>query len=170
MRLLLMRHAKSGWGDPGLADHARPLTKRGRKAAAAMGRYMAAHGLVPKQILCSSAKRAKQTLKGVTGELKAPDDITITDDLYAFSGFQAPLNVIRRLAKNKSPLMVIAHNPSIEDLAFELTGAGNNAARALMAQKYPTAALAVIDFDLHNWAELQTGIGTMINFIRPRDL
>ena len=170
LRLMLLRHAKSDWSNPSIPDHARILNKRGRKAAKAMGRYMAANGFSPAQVLCSSAERAVATLEGIKRHLALPGDITITDDLYAFYGFQAPLNVIRRLAATKTPLLVIAHNPSMEELAQELTGTGHSAARALMSQKYPTCALAIIDFDIHNWGELQTGIGTLINFIRPRDL
>lgn len=170
LRLLLLRHAKSSWDDPHQSDHERPLNKRGIKAAPAMGQFIADNGLTPDLVLCSSATRARQTMQLATAKFAKKPEIRILDPLYAFGGFHTPLNIIRNEAKSEKTLMLVGHNPTMEDLAQELTGSGNSALRALMYEKYPTAALAVIDFDIPAWRDLQTGIGALVRFVRPRDL
>lgn len=169
LKLLLLRHAKSSWNDLDHSDHQRPLSKRGLKAAPKMGAYIAANGLTPNLILSSTATRARQTTELVRAQLGGEIETRFIDDLYSFSGFHTPLNIIRRNG-DKQRLLLVGHNPTMEELAQELTGTGNASARALMAQKYPTAALAEIDFDIAKWTDLQTGIGTLIQFVRPRDL
>lgn len=170
LRLMLLRHAKSAWDDPHQPDHDRPLNKRGTNAAPAMGRYIAKNNLVPDLILCSSATRAVQTMTLAVAEFDASPERRVLDQLYSFGGFHTPLNIIRDQAKSEKTVMLIGHNPTMEELAHELTGTGNSATRALMYEKYPTAALAVIDFDIPAWSVLQTGIGTLVSFTRPRDL
>jgi len=174
LKLLLLRHAKSSWDNIDHSDHQRPLSPRGLKAAPEMGKYIVKQDIVPELVLSSTATRARQTTQLVTGrfpaKVRSELPIHFIDDLYSFSGFHTPLNIIRNQGNQQSPLMVVGHNPTMEILAAELTGAGNSAARALMHAKYPTAALAVIDFDIPRWADLQTGIGTLVQFIRPRDL
>jgi len=170
LKLLLLRHAKSTWDNPDHSDHQRPLNSRGLKAAPKMGKYIVKQGIIPKLVLASTATRAVQTTRLVSEQFADEVETRFIDDLYSFSGFHTPLNVIRENGHHQSPLMVVGHNPTMEALAAELTGAGNSAARALMHEKYPTAALAVIDFDIPRWADLQTGIGTLVRFIRPRDL
>lgn len=174
LKLLLLRHAKSSWDDLDHSDHQRPLNKRGMKAAPEMGRYIVKQGLTPKLVLSSTATRARQTTQLVTKQFSATTQdqtqIRFIDELYNFSGFHTPLNIIRDNGDHQSPLLLVGHNPTMEELAGELTGTGNSAARALMHEKYPTAALAVIDFDIPQWADLQTGIGTLVQFTRPRDL
>lgn len=170
LRLLLLRHAKSSWGEPHQADHQRPLSARGRKAAPAMGRFIAEAGMTPELVLCSSATRAVETMQLATEQFARQPEIRILDQLYAFGGFHTPLNVIRNEAGSQKTLMLVGHNPTMENLAQELTGSGRSATRALMYEKYPTAALAVLDFDIPAWRDLQTGIGTLVSFTRPRDL
>ena len=170
LKLLLLRHAKSSWDDPDYSDHQRPLNKRGIKAAPRMGKYISDLDIEPELILSSTATRARQTTQLVAEQFNSTPEIVFFDELYSFGGFQTPLNVIRNNSDRQTPVMVVAHNPTMEELAGELVGAGNSAARALMYQKYPTAALAVIDFDIPRWADLQTGIGTLVRFTRPRDL
>ena len=170
LKLLLLRHAKSSWDNLDHSDHQRPLSPRGLKAAPEMGKYIVKQGIIPELVLSSTATRARQTTQLASGKFKRQVETRFLDDLYNFSGFHTPLNIIRDQGDQQSPLMVVGHNPTMEILAAELTGAGNSAARALMHEKYPTAALAVIDFDIPRWADLQTGIGTLVQFIRPRDL
>jgi len=170
LKLLLLRHAKSSWDNPDYSDHQRPLNNRGLKAAPKVGKYIVKQEITPKLVLSSTATRARQTTQLVTEQFNDEIETRFIDDLYGFSGFHTPLNIIRDNGDQQSPLMVVGHNPTMEVLAAELTGAGNSAARALMHVKYPTAALAVIDFDIPRWADLQTGIGTLVRFIRPRDL
>ena len=170
LRLLLLRHAKSAWNDASQTDFERPLNERGLKAAPKMGKYIANRKTEPELVLISSATRARQTTELALAQFKSKPHIQILDELYNFSGFQSMLNIIRNKGEKHSPLMVIAHNPTIEELAYELTGTGNNAARALMNQKYPSAGLAILDFDIKQWADLQTGVGTLISFTHPKDL
>ncbi len=170
LKLLLLRHAKSDWADLDHTDHQRPLSNRGLNAAPKMGKYIAGQGITPKLVLSSTATRARQTTQLVTEQFSGEVETRFIDQLYSFSAFHTPLNVIRDNGQSTSPLMLVGHNPTMEELAGELTGAGNSAARALMYEKYPTAALAVIDFDIPKWADLQTGIGTLVQFVRPRDL
>lgn len=170
LKLLLLRHAKSSWDDLDHTDHQRPLNKRGLQAAPKVGAYIAKMGLTPSLILSSTATRARQTTRLVSEQFNGEIETHFIDELYNFSGFHTPLNVIRSKAENQSSVLLVGHNPTIEELAEELTGAGSSAARALMYQKYPTAALAEIDFNIPKWADLQTGIGTLIRFVRPRDL
>lgn len=170
LKLLLLRHAKSSWQNSDQTDHQRPLNSRGKNAAPQMGQYIAENNLVPSLVLSSSAKRAKQTTELACKQFPTKPEIKFLDDLYSFSGFQTPLNIIRNNGQKVSPLLLVGHNPTMEELAHELTGTGNNAARAMMYEKYPTAGLAVIEFDIPKWADLQTGIGTLVKFVRPRDL
>lgn len=170
LKLLLLRHAKSSWDDLDHTDHQRPLNKRGFEAAPKMGNYITTMGLTPKLILSSTATRARQTTRLVSEQFDTEIETRFMDELYNFSGFHTPLNIIRSQAENQSTVLLVGHNPTMEELANELTGAGSSPARALMYQKYPTAALAEIDFDIPKWADLQTGIGTLIRFVRPRDL
>ncbi len=170
LKLLLMRHAKSSWDDLDHSDHQRPLNNRGIKAAPKMGRFIVENDLTPKLILSSTATRARQTTALVSEQFDLDIETRFIDDLYSFSGFHTPLNIIRSNGDKQSPVLLIGHNPTMEELAEELTGAGSSSARSLMYQKYPTAALAEIDFDIPRWTDLQTGIGTLIRFTRPRDL
>ena len=170
LKLLLMRHAKSSWDDPDYSDHQRPLNKRGLKTAPKMGAYIARQNLTPSLLLSSTATRARQTTQLASEQFDNEVETQFIDDLYSFTGYPGALNVIRNRADRQSPLMIVGHNPTLEELADELIAAGNSNARAMMNQKYPSAGLAIIDFDINKWADLQTGIGVLVDFIRPRDL
>ncbi|WP_018185066.1 SixA phosphatase family protein [Kaistia granuli] len=169
MRLLLLRHAKSAWDVAGLADFDRPLAPRGRRAATMIGEHLATHRLVPDRILCSSARRTRETLMGLMPMIPSDLDIRITRDLYDV-GADAYLDCIGALGGNARHLMLIGHNPSIQDTALELIGNGNPALREEIAAKFPTAGLAVIDFDIHKWSELRPRTGRIVAFFRPREL
>ncbi|WP_269581107.1 SixA phosphatase family protein [Roseibium sp. Sym1] len=169
MRLLLLRHAKSDWGDAGLADVDRPLNSRGKTAAVKMARYLNDQGLLPSQILCSTSLRTRETLARVLVCLPQEAQIHLLSDLYSQSEDDY-LGLIRKHGGRAQNLMVIAHNPATEDTALTLAGTGDPAAMADLGEKYPTAALAVIDFDIADWAELQPGTGHLERFVKPRDL
>lgn len=169
MRLLLLRHAKSDWGDPDLEDIDRPLNSRGKAAALKMAAYLGQEGLLPNQILCSTAQRARETLARVLPSLQQEAQIHLLSDLYRQSEDDY-LGLISKHGGRAQNLMVIAHNPATEDTAQTLTGTGDAAAMADLEEKYPTAALAVIDFDIADWSELQPGTGHLERFVKPRDL
>lgn len=168
-RLLLLRHAKSSWDDPEIDDFDRPLNTRGRRSAPLMGRHCAQHSLLPQTILCSSARRTRETLAGIIPYFEEDLTIRTTRDLYMTSQ-DAHIELIRSHGDTARTLMVIGHNPTLRDLAITLVGSGNPALRAELDEKFPTAAVAVIDFDARNWVDIAAGGGRLVAFFRPREL
>jgi phosphohistidine phosphatase len=168
-RLYLLRHAKSDWADSGLADADRPLNARGRKAARAMGRYMRREGLQPALVLCSTARRTRQTWDILARELRDEAPADYADALYLAD----PGQMLRRLGEvsDTTPsLLLIGHNPGLQALALRLAAGGDKTARRLMATKYPTGALAVFDIDVESWDQLASGTAVLERFVAPRDL
>jgi len=165
-RLFLLRHAKSSHDDAGLADRDRPLAPRGRRAAKAMGGHMCDHGLAPALVLCSSATRARETLDGLGDGIRERADVRIEDELYKASA-AGLLERLRRIPGDVSPVMLIGHNPAMERLALDLAARGPNLAS--LARKYPTGALAVLEFE-GTWSGLDADGARLVAFVRPRDL
>ena len=170
LNLMLLRHAKSSWAVAGQADSDRPLNNRGKRAAVAVGRYMAANDLVPQLVLCSPARRAKETWGLVAGELKTFPAILILAEIYGFGDGKALLECLRHNAGAAQSVLLVGHNPSIGKLAQTLIGKGNDTLREQLARKYPTAALTVISFDLDHWGSLAAGTGTLLRFVSPKDI
>ena len=170
LSLMLLRHAKSSWADTGQADLDRPLNERGKRSAVAVGRYMASNGLVPQLVLCSPARRTRETWSLVAGELATIPEILMADEIYDFGDGKALMECLRHRAGAAQSVLLVGHNPSIAGLAKTLIGTGSDKLRERLEEKYPTAALAVISFDLDNWKSLATGSGTLLRFVRPRDI
>jgi phosphohistidine phosphatase len=170
LRLMLLRHAKSSWTDPGLDDHDRPLNPRGQKSAPVIGRFMLAQKLIPELVLCSPARRARDTWKLAAVELRASPRLLMEDALYDFGNGGRILDTVRAKSDTAKSVLVVGHNPSIERLAQRLIGKGDAKLRKRIAEKYPTGALAVITFDTQDWAKAEDGKGTLAFFARPRDL
>ena len=170
LSLMLLRHAKSSLADAGQEDADRPLNDRGRRAATAMGRYMASNDLVPQLVLCSPARRARETWGLVAGELKTLPEILIAAEIYDFGDGKALMDCLRRKAGAVQSVLLVGHNPSIGRLAQILVGKGSDRLRERLQKKYPTAALAVISFDLDNWGALTAGAGTLLRFVTPKDI
>lgn len=168
-RLLLLRHAKSSWDDPALPDADRPLSSRGRRAAPMMGRHVATHGLLPHKVVCSTARRARETLAGLLPYLGGDMELRLTRDLYDTSEDHY-LDVLRAQGGGARTLLMIGHNPSIRDAALTLVGQGNPALVEAMTEKFPTAALAVIDFEAKRWVDVEPKGGRIVAFFRPREL
>lgn len=165
-QLLLLRHAKSSHDDTDLADHERPLAPRGRRAAAAIGRYMRGQDLAPALVLCSSAIRARQTLDWITKELGESPEVRIESELYEASP-RALLERLRHIDGGAPSAMLVGHSPAIERLALDLASDGPDLAE--LARKYPTGALAVLAFD-GSWDELDADGARLAGFVKPRDL
>jgi phosphohistidine phosphatase len=165
-RLYLLRHAKSSWDDPELADHDRPLAKRGRRAAKAVARYLREHELAPELVLCSTARRARETLEHVEPALAAPE-VRFERELYGASA-GALLERIRDVPDRVTSVMLIGHNPAIEELALALAGPAQ--ARCKLGPKYPTAALATLALSGPSWRDFDRGEAEFVDFVRPRDL
>lgn len=166
--LLLFRHAKSSWAQPGLADFDRPLSPRGKRAAPLVGRYMAQENLVPEIVVCSTAVRARETLELAASEWQKKPEIGYEDGLY-HAGPSALYAAVKALGPECSRAMLVGHNPGMHQFAAGLCGDGDGQALRRMAAKFPTAALAVIDMDAP-WAGVASGAGTLRSFVVPRDL
>ena len=150
----LLRHAKSSWDDPELADIERPLAPRGRKAAKKIARYLRDHDVRPELVLCSPAARARETLAAIgEGEIRP--------ELYGASAAEL-LGVIRGLPDDVSSVLLIGHNPGMEDLA--------GAFAPLPGEKFPTGALATFAFDCERWAEVAPGGAELVDYVVPREL
>jgi phosphohistidine phosphatase len=165
-RLYLLRHAKSSWSEHGLADHDRPLAPRGRRAAKAIGGHLREQGIEPELVLCSSAARARETLERIAPPLGA-GGLRIEPGLYCADA-GALLGRLREIPGAVGSVIVIGHNPGLEQLALVLARPGP-AVRELEV-KFPTGALATFAFRGRGWDALDRGTAELINFIRPRDL
>ncbi|HEY4986811.1 MAG TPA: histidine phosphatase family protein [Bradyrhizobium sp.] len=170
-RLLLLRHAKTVPGGPD--DHERPLLARGRADAPAMGRYIHDHGYEPDLILSSTSRRTVETVELLTVQLQGPARTDYVESLYlAEPG--AILAVIRAAPDKVKTLMVVGHNPGMEAIATELAREPVKRKERdrfdLIEEKFPTAALAVLDFDVTRWRDVEASRGALSDFVRPRDL
>jgi phosphohistidine phosphatase len=168
-RLYLLRHAKSSWDEPAVADHDRPLAKRGRKATKLLRAYIRDAGVRPDLVLCSSAARAVETLDGIRKGLGDDARVEVEPGLYG-AGAHALLGRIQALPEEVGEVMLIGHNPAIETLAEELAGeAGDADARARMQAKYPTGGLATLSVS-GAWGELDWERARLDAFVVPREL
>jgi phosphohistidine phosphatase len=162
-RVYLLRHAKSSWKHDELADRDRPLAGRGRRAAKAIAEHMRAQELKPELVLCSTARRARETLERIEPALgRAP--VRLEAELYGASAREL-LARLRRLPDVVGSVLVIGHNPAIHELALELAGPAPE-----LAGKLPTAALATLAFDGWDWSELGPEATELVELTRPRDL
>jgi phosphohistidine phosphatase len=168
-RILLLRHAKSSWSEPGLGDFERPLAPRGIRAAGTMAAYLAAEGLMPDLVLCSAARRTVETWNHLAGALGRQPTVAIEPGLYLAEA-DTLLDRLRAVPARISTVLLIGHNPGMEMLARTLIGGGGRADRRRLAAKYPTAALAVIDADIAGWPDLAKGKGRLERFVTPKQL
>jgi phosphohistidine phosphatase len=161
-RLILIRHAKSGWGDPYADDHARDLTDRGHTAAMAIGQWLATQGYVPDLILTSDATRALQTTDQVKRGLGTQPETQEHGLLY-----HAAPETIQDIAvkTNANTLAIVGHNPGIGMAARRFV---TYAPKHHRFDDYPTCATTIIDFDNNDWMKAGKGVAT--DFIVPRDL
>jgi phosphohistidine phosphatase len=159
----LLRHAKSDWSDQTLPDHARPLAPRGRRDAKRIASHLRRRGIEPTLVLCSSAERTRETLDLVRPALgDAPAQIE--DELYAAPSDQL-LERLRALPEESDSVLVIGHNPGLQELALVLA----TPSRTLEA-KFPTAALATLSVPDATWAQLAAGDAELTEFVVPKQL
>jgi phosphohistidine phosphatase len=170
LTLLLLRHAKSSWTDPGIDDRDRPLNARGRKAAETMGRWLSAHGPTPELAICSPARRARETWKIASEQLRSAPRTIVDEAIYDFGNGGRLLDIVSQLAGSARVVLVIGHNPSMERLAHRLAAAGDPKLLNRMRKKFPTAALCAIELPCTNWSEAGDRPGRLVSFVRPRDL
>lgn len=159
--LLILRHAKSSWSDNNLSDHQRPLNKRGRYDAPRMGDLLASEDLVPDLIISSSATRARTTAEAVADASGYDGQLIITRELY-HAGPDDYLAAARELGADSKTVLVVGHNPGIEELVEQLAGAW---------YRMPTAALAEVRLSIKDWADLsEDENGELANLWLPREL
>jgi len=166
--LLLLRHAKSAWPD-GVEDHDRPLAERGRRDAPRMGAYMAGAGLEPDVALVSSARRTQETWALVAPAFGRACPSQTVASIYEAEP-AAILAAIHAAPQGSGTLLVIGHNPGLEDLAALLAPEGDADTVVRLRSKYPTAGLAVIRFDIERWADVAPGAGWLTAFVTPKTL
>jgi phosphohistidine phosphatase len=166
-RLLLLRHAKSSWDDPAIEDHDRPLTARGRKGAASIAKYLKAKKLEPAIVLCSTAKRAQETLEHLRPALPNSTTIKIEPKLYS-AGSKELTTRLRRLSNATDSVLVIGHNPAMQELAVSLVRKGRKS--EALREKFPTGALAVLDVPINEWRSIQPGEASLADFATPKRL
>src|SRR5438876_5692831 len=149
--LYLLRHAKSSWADPALADRDRPLAPRGRRDAKRIAKHLAGLGIEPELVLCSPAERTRQTFELIRPALGASSKVKLEAKLYAASSDEL-LERIRAVPESVASVMLIGHNPGLQDLALLL--ASDGAERERLEAKFPTAALATLTLPDTAWRRL----------------
>lgn len=169
LTLSLLRHAKSSWANPGQQDLDRPLNGRGKDAAPRMGAFMAEHGIAPQLVLCSPSVRTRQTLDLVRPHL-SPSPTAVYEDAIYLAASSALLKRIRKVEANVRHVMIVAHDPGLQGLALDLSGSGDPELLQSLANKFPTAALAVIAFDARVWPKVKSGTGRLRLFVTPKQL
>jgi phosphohistidine phosphatase len=169
-RLTLLRHAKSGWDDPVSRDFDRPLNGKGKRAARTVGQYLRDHDLHFDRITGSPAIRVVETLEEVAAALGETIAPAWDKRVYLASGVTL-LDVVHDTPDDIESLMLVGHNPGLEDLILMLVpDRAGDEARDQVEEKFPTASIAEIMFDTDHWADIKPGSGSLVRFVRPRDL
>jgi phosphohistidine phosphatase len=161
-RLFLLRHAKSSWDDPRLDDHDRPLAPRGLRASAVMAEHLRQERIAPTLVLCSPARRTRETLERVMPIDRA--EVRIEDELYRASSKDL-LQRLREVPDEVDSVMLIGHQPAIQQLALQLAAEGSELER--LKAKFPTAALATLDFP-GGWSGLGRGSAELVAYAKPK--
>lgn len=169
-RLTLLRHAKSDWLDRSLRDFDRPLNARGMRGAKAMGLYAAEKKMVFDAVVASPAVRVTETIdhfEAAFGHTLNPD----WDRRIYLASSVTLIDVLRGMPDNAGHVLMVGHNPGLEDLVFDLVpDDGSSPLRDVVEEKFPTAALATLDLAIDHWAELDNNKAQLVELIRPRDL
>lgn len=179
MKILgLFRHAKSDWGDARARDFDRPLNARGRRGAPIMGRhisaYLAQRGLQWDRILASPAVRAAETIELAAqgAGLEAGRSLAVNWDRRIYLASSASLlDVLREQDDSVGSILMVGHNPGLEDLIFDLVpDDGSSPLRDVVEVKFPTATFAVLEINGDHWADVRENGARLVHLMRPRDL
>jgi len=168
LRLILLRHSKAT-AHVASGDAERALNRRGQKDARHIGEYLRAVKLFPDLALTSPARRARETLEIALGAL-AGEISSVEKKEFYLAEPETLLAVVKDTPKDVGTLLLVGHNPGIADFANALAGTGELRARAAMGMSFPTTALAIIDFDLKQWADADFGRGRLERFVTPATL
>jgi phosphohistidine phosphatase len=168
--LTLLRHAKSSWDDPVARDFDRPLNAKGQRAAVTVGRHLRSEAMRFDHVVASPAVRIVETVEQVEqgyGGALAP----AWDRRIYLASAASLLDVVHELPAGAESALLIGHNPGLEDLILMLIpDRAGDALRDSVEEKFPTAALAVMTFDIDDWHAVRADGGTLVRFTRPRDL
>jgi len=168
-RLLLLRHAKAERSQSGGRDHDRILAKRGREDAAAIGAYLVRHKLIPDQALVSTSARTRETWALVAKAFAKPPPVEFEDTIYEAEP-EAILKAVRATERTVRTLLLVGHNPGMQQLAGMLIASGNVEARQQLLEEFPTAAFAMISFAVQDWENLHANGGRLEHFVTPHTL
>lgn len=165
-RLVLVRHAKSSWDDPSLADHDRPLAPRGERALVRMRAHVDELTLPALLVLCSTARRAVATLHGLEDAIPAGAIIEHDRAIYTADD-RALLARVRTVPESFESVMVVGHNPTLQDLAIAVVGSGDVDDRRRLETKLPTGAIVSVSLP-GGWTDFAPGIGALDSLFTPR--
>jgi phosphohistidine phosphatase len=168
-RLLLLRHAKAERSEPGTKDISRVLIDRGRKDAARIGTYMAAHALAPDRVILSPAARTQETWKYAAAAFHPAPAAMSAERVYDATP-HGILALIKDTPASVHTLLVIGHNPGLHEFALMLIASGDIDARERLREKLPTSGLIIIDFAFDNWSKLHPQCGRLERFVSPKSL
>ncbi len=158
--LILVRHGKSSWSEPVLADFDRPLAKRGKRDAPRVGEFIARSALLPESILCSPAKRTRSTIKRIARAAGINDGVSIVYDACLYEADAAGcLDIVRALPEQFSRVMVCGHNPGLSEFCDLLVGC--------RGEPLPTSGVVIISFSCFTWCSLVPGTGRIVQTFRP---
>ena len=171
MKLLgLFRHAKSDWHDARARDFDRPLNARGRRGAAIMGKHIVAYGIGWQRIIASPAARVAQTIEIASKSARPKLPVEWDRRVYLASSVNLA-DLLREQADTVESVLMVGHNPGLEDLIFDLVpDDGNSPLRDAVEEKFPTATFAVLELAIDHWSELADGCARLVHLMRPRDL
>ena len=165
--LYLLRHAKSSWSDPTLPDRERPLSPRGRRDAKRIAEHLVEAGIMPDLVLCSSALRTRETLELIEPALGAGPPVRLEAELYGASA-ETLLGRLRAVPETVASVMLIGHNPGLQELALVLASTGAELER--LETKFPTAALATLVLPTATWGRLSRADAALAAYVVPKQL
>jgi phosphohistidine phosphatase len=169
-RLTVLRHAKSSWGDKDLDDFNRPLNDRGWKSARRIGKEMKRRKMRFDFAVASPAARVRETIDGLVETYGSPTFPIHFDSRVYMATAPDLIKVVREIPSHAKAVLLVGHNPGLEQLIVALAKDDRSGLRARVADKYPTGALAVIEFDIDAWREVGEARGELTDLIVPRDL
>jgi phosphohistidine phosphatase len=165
-KLYLMRHAKSDYPNNRIDDHERPLNKRGEISCKIMGKYIKEQNLIADRILCSDSVRTTTTAINILREIKEDIPIHFTKELYLATAGEM-LKILAKTDDELNSVMIITHNPGIEQLAKFILKSGDAESIHRLQTKFSTAALACFSLDTDSWQKINPGSGNLDSFITP---
>lgn len=166
-KIYLLRHAKSDWSNLALGDHDRPLNDRGIQAADLIGRKLAASSFSPDAVLCSTAQRAVETLDRLMTAGSFNWHIDLRRNLYHASADRL-LTAIHGEDSSVDSILLVGHNPGLQDLALALVSEGDQHVVNKVRKKVPTGAFLCLEFDVADFRDITVGSGRLTSFMRPK--